>query len=227
MGLSFGPMFWALIAVGAAAAAAYGLLFLNRPASLVRTGVKTLFLGAWTGAFAAAGAHPLLLIALASSALGDCFLAFDRKWLLPLGILSFLLAQLAYFFIFFFSWIFADDISPLWPRYLTMAAIIATALGFLAWMAPKLGWMALGVVPYAIAITGMACMAMWLPWIGWPAMAGAASFLMSDFVLATELFRLPSDAPQRRFTAPLVWWTYTAAQALIVWGIVRVAGDAS
>ena len=85
---------------------------------------------------------------------GDFFLAFDKKWLLPLGILSFLIAQLAYLLIFFALWFFSGDNSPLWPRYVAMALIIATAIGFLIWMAPKLGWMALGVVPYAIAITG-------------------------------------------------------------------------
>jgi uncharacterized membrane protein YhhN len=103
-----------------------------------------------------------------------------------------------------------------------MALIIATSLGFLAWMAPKLGWLALGVVPYAIAITALAVSAVWLPWPGWPTMLGAVSFLVSDLVVSAELFRLPPDAPVRRVTAPVVWWTYAAAQLLIVWGIVAV-----
>jgi uncharacterized membrane protein YhhN len=54
-------------------------------------------------------------------------------------------------------------------------------------------------------------------------MLGAVLFLVSDFVLATELFRLPPDAPVRRITAPVVWWTYAAAQVLIVWGVIRLA----
>lgn len=219
MGSNFGPLFWALIALGGLAALVYGIVFLNRPPSWARALVKTLFLGAWTAAFVIAGAHPLLIIALGGAALGDFFLAFDKKWILPLGILSFLIAQLAYVAIFFFSWMFAGDISPLWPRYAAMALVISATLAFLVWMAPKLGWMALGVVPYSIAITGMACMAMWLPWQGWPAMLGAVSFLVSDLVLAMELFRLAPGAPQRRITAPLVWSTYAGAQALIVLGI--------
>jgi uncharacterized membrane protein YhhN len=101
--------------------------------------------------------------------------------------------------------------------------VIAAALGFLIWMAPKLGWMAVAVVPYAVAITTMGAAAMWLPWAGWPAMLGALSFLVSDFVLAAELFRLPAEATVRRLTAPVVWWTYAAAQALIVWGVIRLA----
>ena len=82
--------------------------------------------------------------------------------------------------------------------------------------------MAIAVVPYAIAITAMGVMAMWLPWIGWPASLGALLFLTSDFVLAAELFRLPADAPARRFTAPVVWWTYATAQVLIVWGVINL-----
>lgn len=221
--MNLSPVFWALVALGLVAAAAYGLYFLRRPASWVRAGVKTLAIGAPAAGFVIAGAPFPLVLALAASALGDFFLAFDKKWVLPLGILSFLIAQLVYFVIFGAIWFFSGDNSPLWPRYVAMGAVIATSFAFLVWMAPKLGWMAFGVVPYAVAITGMAAMAMWLPWEGWPAMLGAALFVVSDFVLAAELFRLPADAPVRRITAPVVWWTYVAAQALIVTGILLAA----
>ena len=221
--MNLGPVFWALVAVGALAAAAYGLYFLRRPASWLRAGVKTLAIGAPAVGFAIAGAPFPLVLALAVSALGDFFLAFNKKWVLPLGILSFLIAQLVYFVIFGAIWFFSGDNSPLWPRYAAMGVLIATTIGFLVWMAPKFGWMAFGVVPYSIAITAMAAMAMWLPWDGWPAMLGAVLFVVSDFVLATELFRLPEDAPVRRVTAPVVWWTYVGAQALIVTGILLAA----
>ena len=221
--MNLGPVFWALAALGLAAAVAYGVYFLRRPPTWLRAGVKTLAIGAPAAGFIIAGAPFPLVLALVASALGDCFLAFDKKWVLPLGILSFLIAQLVYFVIFTAIWFFSGDNSPLWPRYLAMGALIATTIAFLIWMAPRLGWMAFGVVPYSIAITGMAAMAMWLPWDGWPAMVGAVLFVVSDFVLATELFRLPEDAPVRRVTAPVVWWTYVAAQALIVTGILLAA----
>jgi uncharacterized membrane protein YhhN len=221
--MNFGPIFWALIALGVIAAAAYGLYFLRRPASLVRAGVKTLAIGAPAASFAIAGAPFPLVLALAASALGDFLLAFDKKWVLPLGILSFLIAQLVYFVIFAAIWFFSGDNSPLWPRYLGMAQVILASLVFLIWMGPKLGWLAFGVVPYAIAITAMAAMAMWMPWLGWPAMLGAMLFVLSDFVLAAELFRLAPDDPMRRITAPVVWWSYVGAQALIVTGILLAA----
>ena len=221
--MNLGPVFWALAALGLAAAVAYGVYFLRRPPTWLRAGVKTLAIGAPAAGFIIAGAPFPLVLALVASALGDFFLALDKKWVLPLGILSFLIAQLVYFVILTAIWFFSGDNSPLWPRYLAMGALIATTIAFLIWMAPRLGWMAFGVVPYSIAITGMAAMAMWLPWDGWPAMVGAVLFVVSDFVLATELFRLPQDASVRRVTAPVVWWTYVAAQALIVAGILLAA----
>lgn len=216
----FGATFWALCGLGALAAVAYGLFFVGRPPSLFGAAVKTAFAAALAVALSNAGAHPAISVALTASAFGDLFLAYDKKWLVPFGILAFLVAQLVYFLIFMGLWFAAPDGSPLWPRYGAMALIVATSVGFLIWMAPKLGWMSLGVVPYSIAITAMACVAMWLPWAGWPAMLGAVSFLISDFVLAVELFRLPPEASVRRVTGPVVWWTYAAAQALIVTGIV-------
>jgi uncharacterized membrane protein YhhN len=180
-------------------------------------------MAALTAAFVAADASTSLIIALAAAAFGDLFLAFDKKWTLGLGILSFLISQLFYLMIFFALWMMSGDNSPLWPRYAAMVAIGAAAVGFLIWLAPKLGWLALGVVPYSLAIAAMACMAMWTPWVGWPAMLGVILFLISDSVLSAELFKLPPEAPIRRITAPIVWWTYAGAQILIVWGMVRAA----
>lgn len=221
-GSSFDTAVWALVAIALAAAGGYGTVLLAAPRTLLRAGVKTAFMAALAGALILVGAPQPLIVAAIASAFGDFFLAFDKKWLLPFGILSFLIAQLIYVLIFTWLWIGAPNGAPLAPRYVAMALVILTALGFLVWMAPKLGWMALGVVPYAIAITAMGVAAMWLPWAAWPAMLGAVLFLVSDFVLAAELFRLPADAPARRFTAPVVWWTYVAAQLLIVGGVMLV-----
>ncbi len=295
MGMTFGIAFWSLMAVSAAAALAYGTYFLNRPRTWIRALVKTTFMGAMAGGFVIAGAPPPLLLALIAAAFGDFFLAFDKAWTLPLGIVSFLLTQLLYFVIFAGLWFFSGDNTPLEPRYALLLAVIVFTLGVLAWLwrddlrtnpfstaaavfllfamgmllpyfvvitfmpgalsamftsllgagatpppapllyAPfavlvgaimlsflrrDLGSTRLGAMVYAGMITAMACMAMWMPWAAWPAIAGALFFVVSDFVLAAELFRLPADAPQRRITAPVVWWTYVAAQVLIVWGVV-------
>jgi len=289
-GIAIGPIFWALAALAAAAAAAYGLYFLRKPPSFARALVKTAFMGATAAALISAHAPFPLIVAIICSALGDFFLAFKAKWTLPLGILSFLLAQLVYVVMFGAIWFFSGDNAPLWPRYAAMIAIGLFLLGFLIWFwrtdefrrapisstltvatlialgasspvlivsglmyfngeadsrppliafAPlaglvlativlagwrrKLGAVAMAAMTYAGAISAMAVAAMWLPWVGWLAMIGAVSFLASDLVLAAELFRLPADSPARRWTAPVVWWTYVAAQVLIIAGVIVVA----
>jgi uncharacterized membrane protein YhhN len=132
-GLAIGPIFWALAALGSAAAVAYGVYFLKRPPSVVRALVKTLFMGATAAALISAHAPFPLIVAINCSALGDFFLAFKAKWTLPLGILSFLLAQLVYVVMFGAMWFFSGDNAPLWPRYAAMIAIGLFLLGFLIW----------------------------------------------------------------------------------------------
>ena len=224
MSTDFGALFWALAGGGVAAAVGYGLFYLRRPESVLRAIVKTLFMAGLTAAFASVGAPWVLLLAFAAAAVGDFVLAFDKPAILPLGILAFLICQLSYLYLFWSHRAEGIDLDPSLPRYAAMALAVATVIGFLIWMGPKLGAMAIPVIIYSVAICGMAGAAFLLPWRGWPAMAGVVSFLTSDFVLSAELFRLPPDAPARRITVPVVWWTYVAAQVLIAWGIVRVLG---
>lgn len=283
-----GPLFWVLAGAGIAAAIGYGVFFLNRKPSLLRALVKTMFMAALSAAFIIAHAHPVLIVALVAAALGDFLLGFSQRWVLPFGIFAFLITQLAYLAIFFGTWMFAGDVSPLWPRYAGMALVLGCVAAFLIWFwnipefrrAPWTGGVAvlsllgvglafpgyllsvvallgkpqdqpelstvlplaglllaavvfavvrrdLGIVRlvamlYAGVIALMACAAMWVPWAGWPAMLGVLSFLASDFVLSAELFRLPADAPVKRITAPVVWWSYVAAQILIIVGVTQL-----
>lgn len=286
MGRHFDPAFWALIALGIAAAIIYGRFFLNRRESIVRALVKTGMMASFAVAFSLHGAFPPLLIAFGGAALGDFFLAFSKKWTLPLGIFFFLIAQLAYFAIFLAMWMFAGDNAPLWPRYAMMVLLALLVLGYLSWfwripafararfssaitvvcfillgaLIPfiilatrtflghdvddqtlwtgiglgafvlftafmgwtrrELGGLRLAGMTYAGAILLMVVQSFWVPWAGWPAMVGAVLFLLSDLVLAAELFRLPANAPVRDITGSVVWWTYASAQILIVAGIL-------
>lgn len=222
MAANLSAVFWALSGLGAAAAVIYGLFYLNRRESLGRAALKALFMVALTAAFQSAGAPWIVLLAFAAAAIGDFVLAFDNKAILPLGILAFLICQLGYLYFFWTRRVEGADLDPTLIRYAAMALVLATAAGFLIWMGPKLGPMAVPVIVYSVAICAMACAAFLLPWRAWPAMVGVASFLTSDFVLSAELFRLAPNDPARRITVPVVWWTYAAAQLLIAWGIVRV-----
>ena len=111
--------------------------------------------------------------------------------------------------------------APAPTAFAPLAGLAFAAIGLAIWRR-KLGAVPLAAMIYAGAITAMAITAMWLPWIGWLAMLGAVSFLVSDLVLAAELFRLPADAAVRRLTAQVVWWTYMAAQVLIIAGVINI-----
>ena len=211
--------FWLLLAASAACAIAYGVRFLRAPPTLLRAAVKTGGVGFLALALYTERPSPLVL-ALAFGALGDLALAFDKKWTLPLGIFFFLLNQLLYLAIFVGLWIMSVENLPAWASVGGAAAIGAFVVGYLLWLAPKLGALAFGVVPYALAIGAMAAMSLFIDVRGWPAMLGAFLFLVSDGVLAAEIFRLSPDSPARKVTSPVVWWTYVAAQALIVLGVV-------
>ena len=214
-------IFWAMVGVSAIAAASYGLFCLNLAPSLWRGGLKTLFMAPLALALWLAHAPLLLVVAAAASALGDFFLAFDKKWVLPLGILAFLVAQISYCLLFHQLTPAAAD-TPLWLRAGGIAIVVTVSAVLLITLTPKLGALAVGVVPYSLAITAMGVLAMLLPAQGWPVMAGAFSFLLSDATLSFELFKFAPDAPERRVTGPIVWWSYAAAQALIVWGVLRL-----
>jgi len=97
----------------------------------------------------------------------------------------------------------------------------ALALG-IVFMALRrdLGLIKLAGMAYGAVAVQMALMSFWLPWVAWPAMLGAILFVVSDGVLSTELFRMAPQAPARRWTGPVVWWSYVAAQALIVIGLL-------
>jgi uncharacterized membrane protein YhhN len=211
---------WGMIAISALAALAYGVFFLHKPPSVARAVVKTLFMAPLAALAFMTGQPALFVVALTASAVGDALLAFEKPALvLPLGILAFLTAQICYTFTFLHIDHFpACTAPPIWPRALACAAIVLVSVGFLVWLWPKLGQLAVGVVPYSTAIAAMAMSAMMLPWLYWPTMIGAAFFVVSDSVLSAELFKLAPDAPMRRVTGPIVWWTYVAAQALIFWG---------
>lgn len=216
------PGYGILVVLAVVAAFVYGAFYLTSPPTRVRAIVKTLFMALLTIAFVLMGASWVLILALAAAALGDFVLALDKPGILPLGIGAFLVCQLAYLSIFATHAAAGVAAEPMLMRYVVIAAIVAVAIGFLVWMGPKLGAMTIPVIVYALAIAAMASSAFLLPWNAGPAMLGAVFFLISDFVLAAELFRLAPDSSARRITAPIVWGTYAAAQVFIVLGILRI-----
>ncbi len=113
------------------------------------------------------------------------------------------------------------DDSVLWgvPEWTGLAAVLGFSV-FAIWKRIDLGFEKIAGMVYAALIVQMALMSFWLPWAAWPAMLGALLFIVSDGVLSAEFFRMAPDAPARRITAPIVWWTYAGGQGLIALGLV-------
>ena len=203
--------------VSLAASLAYGLWFVRRPVSTTRTLVKTTAVGALAVLAYVSGAPMALTIALVLSAAGDAFLAGDAERWLPAGLGAFLLAHVAYI------WLFAHDgggraaliAEPV--RTLGVAGAFAFGVTLLAWLWRSLGAMRAPVVLYAAALCAMTAASFTLPHLMWPAMLGASAFALSDGILSAELFKSVKGA----FVAYAVWGLYYAGQALIAYAFLR------
>ena len=159
----------------------------------------------------------LLGLALALSSLGDVLLDLNPSLFAP-GLASFLMAHLCYINLFFGQRRKGDAMGLI--RALAALGLAVFAVGFTIWLAPVLNDMALPVMLYIGALSGMVFTA-----LAWRAkrsdwvVYGAFLFLISDAVLAQARFRGP--VPLRDW---IVWGTYYAAQYLIASGVLRELG---
>jgi uncharacterized membrane protein YhhN len=217
MPLLFMTLETGFIALSAAAAILYALVFNARAPSLLRTAVKTTAVGALAGLAVIDGAPPFLIAALALSAVGDAFLAGDpRRWLAP-GLGAFLFAHLAYI------WLFmrigggraALEAEP-WRALGVFGAVAAGAM-MLTWLWGSIGPLRPAVAVYAAALAAMTAAAFTLPRLFWPAMAGAVLFMASDALLSAEQFK----GRRTVWSGPAIWAAYFAAQALMAYAFLR------
>ena len=196
-----------LILLGLATALAYGQIFLSKPVSLPRTIAKTLpLIGFALATFAADG--PLFLAAaFALSAVGDACLSREGDRWFRLGLAAFLAAHLAYVPLFLSV---RTELSFV-QFGLTFALLAALISLVLVRIWPGLGDLKVPVLAYMAVIAAMGLSASQLPPDYALAMAGAVLFILSDTVLALELFAIPG----RKWTPPVIWFSYIAAQTLI------------
>jgi uncharacterized membrane protein YhhN len=199
---------------------AIGYLFYGqRRTSPVKVVAKTASVGLLALLSLLEGGPWLLTTALAFCATGDFFLAIedrDERFFLA-GLAAFLIGHLAYVALFF-----ALPVSPEPLPVIAKVAIGAAMLTISGGMALRL-WRAAGDLRIAVMVYIAAILAM-----GMAAMsngngmiiAGAASFMVSDTILAAERFLLTDGAPGRQFASPVVWITYFAAQVLILFGVL-------
>lgn len=206
-----------LIDLSAVAAGVYGVVLVGWTPSPIRTAVKAAAVGVLAVAAYMAGAPLPLIAALTASAVGDAFLSGDPTRWLAGGLAAFLLADIAYIWLFLdegFGWAMleADHL-----RALGAALAVAAGVAMLAWLWRSADRLRPAVVAYAVAVSLMAAAAFTLPHRFWPAIAGASLFMASDALLAAQLFK----GLRGRWADYLVWWSYYIAQFGIYWAYMR------
>lgn len=165
-------------------------------------------------------APDLLVLALALSALGDAFLAYEGEKNFMGGLSSFLLAHIAYGALFYEI----GDLRILTGQTWRLAAAglsLAFAVLLVVYLWRPAARLAPAVFAYATAIAAMAVLSLGVPPVA--VFVGAALFLSSDAVLAIETFKMERAHPWRRLAALYVWASYFAAQVVLTLALVAIA----
>ena len=199
----------ALTALGGVLAVLYGARFAGAVPSAAKSAVKTGSVAALALGAVAAGAPGLIALGLVLGALGDLFLSRPGTRVFLAGMAAVAAGHLAYA---------AEFLVPgAWPPLLPTVALLVLALSTEAWLAPRTGALRWPVRGYVAVITLMALAALTLPEGRGLARAGALLFLLSDLLLALELFVL-TEGRAKRIAVPGLWAAYWTGQALILWG---------
>lgn len=179
----------------------------------LRSGVKTLPLLLFSYAAWEFGGGPYLVAGLFLSALGDMALSRDGEQTFLFGLAAFALAHLLYVLHFL-----GIAEAPLWEAFLRNAPMAIFLVGYAAlaeiWLIPHTRHLKWPVRAYVWLITLMGLAALTMP-MGIPFL-GAAFFILSDTLLAFQLFRLDEDNPLSGRLVWAIWISYIAGQALIL-----------
>jgi uncharacterized membrane protein YhhN len=204
----------AFLAISCVVSVAYGLWFCHGPVTAWRSVVKTVpvaVLAVWA---ALVGGPVWLVAALGLSAVGDFALSREGERAFLAGLCAFALAHVAYIGLLFGL---VDGMPPVVP----LMALLALAGSTEVWLAPHTGEMRWPVRGYVVLITVMAGCALALPGALWLAALGAGAFVLSDTVLAVQLFRRDVAARVDRVLSVALWALYYGAQVMMA---VALAG---
>lgn len=193
---------------------AYGFWLVAKPASPLRTTVKTMTV---TGLLAIAfvwGSPWLLLAALSACIVGDFLLAVDSRKLFPLALVAFLAGHILYIVLFLAH--LDPAMEPSTGAHVGWLLLAIGCLAALAYMWNHVGALRPAVVLYTLIIASMAGVSFLLGGGYWAAMVGSVAFVMSDTVLAIDHFRDKQLFGSRRATDWAVWFLYVTAQLGIV-----------
>lgn len=188
------------------------------------TGLLAVLALAQAATLAPGGWFWLIPAGLALGALGDLMLALGGVRRFLAGVAAFGLGHLAYAGGFFWrgAQLGFDGVSL--AEGLALTGLLALLLTTELWLAPRTGDLRQPVRGYVGLIGLMGVAALLLPVHAGQGLlrAGAALFILSDLMLALQLF-VVREAGWRRL-ARVLWPAYWAGQALILWGAVLYTG---
>lgn len=207
----------------------YGLRFAAREekgpvAAAVKTGSTGLLALALAGQ-GGGGWFWLVPLGLALGALGDLCLALKGERAFLAGVGAFGLGHLAYAggFLLRSGELGFDGVSR--GEALALAGLVGLLVSTEVWLAPRTGGLRGPVRGYVALIGLMGLAAVLLPAGQGQGVlrSGAALFILSDLMLAVQLF-VVRDPGVRRGLALALWPAYWAGQALIGWGALAFWG---
>lgn len=207
---------------GAFFAVIYLLGFCYRGPSRAKTGFKVLSIGALILVSIAASTPFWLTLALTACAVGDYYLSRDGATAFVKGVAAFAVGHLFYIALFLTDPLSDISLIVTNSRIATLSALLIMSIimmGILWFYAGKLRYAVLG---YIGVITSMGIAAATLPWM--PnyniVMLGVAFFILSDLILAMEMFLMSKQAWTGKSAPFLVWVFYWLAQFSITAGLV-------
>ena len=199
--------------VFAGEAAVFGLWYLvaftgGRP-RILKTLVKTASVGGLAVAVNLVGGPVWLVAALALGAAGDACLTVPTRSAFMAGLLAFAASHIAYIVLFLETGAMPHPLTA-WP-----VAIYGFVMLRQLWVpSGDLRW---PVAFYVAVISVMGMAALMLPEPFRPAIFAAFAFVLSDSLLAKEIFVWPEGHPARRWSGYAVWALYWGAQAGFAW----------
>lgn len=201
----------------------YLLVYCYRPASWGKSVVKTMSVAALAGASVVMLSPWWLTAAPCACALGDYLLALDRDKAFLGGVGAFALGH-----VFYIAGILAHPVSDpsrllMAPQIWVVAGLAGLAVAMAIILFHRAGALRFAVLGYVPVIVGLGIVALTLP-VGESfgfAVAGALLFVMSDFVLALDMFVLDRNGVVRKMTPFVIWSTYWAGQLLLLVGLAN------
>ena len=160
-----------------------------------------------TWVFQAQGRRSLLLLALALGGCGDVLLALN---FFIAGLSAFLLGHCVYMAL----WL--QTASTM--RWIATLPIVLLLVAAMCWLIPETGDMQWIVSAYLLVIALMATLAARSRLINRLGLLGVYSFLVSDFLLAWNMYRAPIE-----YSVILVMSTYYLAQGLITLSVLSTS----